>query len=138
MFSPIEIQGMICGSGLEDPWNHEVLLQSTKFEHGYSSSSRVIEDMIDVLVNFTFEERKLFVLFLTGSPRLPLGGIDSLIPRFTVVRKIADPLHPADSMLPSVSSCFNILKLPEYSTKEILKRKLLLAITEGQNSFDLS
>jgi hypothetical protein len=33
--------------------------------------------------------------------------------------------------LPSVMTCFNYLKLPDYSTKEVLKDKLLLAINEG-------
>jgi hypothetical protein len=31
-----------------------------------------------------------------------------------------------------------LLKLPAYGTKELLKSKLLLAINDGQNSFDLS
>jgi len=38
---------------------------------------------------------------------------------------------PINRFLPSVMTCFNYLKLPDYSTKEVLKEKLLLAINEG-------
>ncbi|KAK1262233.1 E3 ubiquitin-protein ligase UPL3 [Acorus gramineus] len=44
----------------------------------------------------------------------------------------------ADDDLPSVMTCANYLKLPPYSTKEIMYKKLLYAINEGQGSFDLS
>ncbi|KAH9622556.1 hypothetical protein KSS87_020079 [Heliosperma pusillum] len=44
----------------------------------------------------------------------------------------------ADDDLPSVMTCANYLKLPPYSTKEVMLKKLLYAINEGQGSFDLS
>nr|GEY23949.1 E3 ubiquitin-protein ligase UPL3-like [Tanacetum cinerariifolium] len=44
----------------------------------------------------------------------------------------------ADDDLPSVMTCANYLKLPSYSTKEIMHKQLLYAISEGQGSFDLS
>jgi E3 ubiquitin-protein ligase TRIP12 len=43
-----------------------------------------------------------------------------------------------DSYLPSVMTCMNYLKLPDYSTKEIMKEKLHQAAVEGQHSFHLS
>jgi len=43
-----------------------------------------------------------------------------------------------DNDLPSVMTCANYFKLPPYSSKEILKDRLLFAIREGQGSFDLS
>jgi len=35
-------------------------------------------------------------------------------------------------------TCVNYLKLPDYSSKEVLKEKLLLAVEEGANEFHLS
>ncbi|AQK61305.1 ATP binding microtubule motor family protein [Zea mays] len=40
--------------------------------------------------------------------------------------------------LPSVMTCANYVKLPPYSTKEIMREKLLYAILEGRGSFHFS
>ncbi|BAT95844.1 hypothetical protein VIGAN_08266000, partial [Vigna angularis var. angularis] len=77
-----------------------------------------------------------FLQFVTGAPRLPLGGLASLSPMLTIVRKHSN--HHPDTDLPSVMTCVNYLKLPPYSSKEIMKEKLLYVITEGQGSFHLS
>lgn len=64
-----------------------------------------------------------------------------LHPPLTIVRKTAennnDNSNP-DAFLPSVMTCVNYLKLPEYSSKEILKNKLFTAIRDGQYAFLLS
>ena len=44
----------------------------------------------------------------------------------------------ADGDLPSVMTCANYIKLPPYSSKETARARILFAIREGQNSFDLS
>ena len=44
----------------------------------------------------------------------------------------------ADGDLPSVMTCANYIKLPPYSSKETACARILFAIREGQNSFDLS
>jgi hypothetical protein len=58
-----------------------------------------------------------------------------------IVRKTAennsDNSNP-DSFLPSVMTCVNYLKLPDYSTQEIMKLKLTTAIRDGQYAFLLS
>jgi hypothetical protein len=43
-----------------------------------------------------------------------------------------------DNELPSVMTCANYIKLPQYSSQEVCMRQVRLAITEGQGSFDLS
>lgn len=43
-----------------------------------------------------------------------------------------------DATLPSVSTCFHYLKLPNYSSCAVLEKQLLRAITDGQGSFDLT
>lgn len=64
-------------------------------------------------------------------------GFKALKPPFTVVMKDPQGLSP-DQLLPSVMTCQNYFKLPTYSSKEVLRERLLTAITEGQGSFDLS
>lgn len=44
----------------------------------------------------------------------------------------------ADGDLPSVMTCANYLKLPPYSSQEIMRERLLFAVREGISSFDLS
>ena len=43
-----------------------------------------------------------------------------------------------DDYLPTVMTCQNYLKLPNYSDIKILKLKLLFSMDEGANSFHLS
>lgn len=54
------------------------------------------------------------------------------------MRKTLDGNEDADSYLPSVMTCVNYLKLPDYSSIEIMREKLQIAVNEGQHSFHLS
>jgi E3 ubiquitin-protein ligase TRIP12 len=80
------------------------------------------------MLELTGEEKRKFLSFTTGSPRLPNGGFKALSPPLTVVKK--DPTIPGsnkDEYLPSVMTCQNYLKLPDYSTYEVLKAQMLYA-----------
>jgi len=65
-------------------------------------------------------------------------GLRSLVPPLTIVRKMAEGNENADDFLPSVMTCVNYLKLPDYSSIDIMRIKLSLAIREGQLAFHLS
>lgn len=65
-------------------------------------------------------------------------GFKSLTPRFTVVCKPAEPPLTPDDYLPSVMSCQNFYKQPNYSSIDILRAKTNLAMREGQGAFHLS
>jgi len=86
----------------------------------------------------TSHEVATFLKFVTGSPRLPVGGLARLTPRLTIVRKSPEEGISPDAYLPSVMTCANYVKLPDYSTKEVMKQRLLTAIHEGQGAFYLS
>ncbi len=57
---------------------------------------------------------------------------------FTVVRKPSDSGMTPDDFLISVMTCVNYVKLPDYSDVDVLRRRLLTAIQEGQGAFHLS
>ncbi len=57
---------------------------------------------------------------------------------FTVVCKPSEPPYSSDDYLPSVMTCVNYLKMPDYSTFDIMSKKLGMAIREGQGAFHLS
>jgi E3 ubiquitin-protein ligase TRIP12 len=96
--------------------------------------------LIEILTELNVEQQAAFITFLTGSPRLPIGGLKALQPHFTIVRKTAHESGggSTDGLLPSVMTCANYLKLPDYSSKAIMKKQLLVAIYESQGSFFLS
>lgn len=90
---------------------------------------------------------------ITGAPKLPIGGFRGLTPPFTVVRKPHEPPFKADDYLPSVMTCAQVypilisiwseanrqyLKMPDYTTREILLAQLDRAIKDGGQSFHLS
>lgn len=135
IFSEDEIECLLCGSVEE--WKPDYLLECIKFDHGYSPSSTPVKHLLEVLCSLTEEDRRRFLRFVTGSPRLPAGGLSALQPRLTVVRK-----HSADDAsakdLPSVMTCANYLKLPAYEDVDVLRERLMYALHEGQGSFDLS
>ncbi|XP_075494314.1 E3 ubiquitin-protein ligase UPL4-like isoform X2 [Primulina tabacum] len=116
-------------------WSDE-LLDHIKFDHGYTTSSPPIVDLLEIMREFNREQQRAFLQFVTGVPRLPTGGLASFNPKLTIFRKHYGKCIDAD--LPSVMTCEKYLKLPPYSTKEVMKEKLLYAITEGQGSFHLS
>jgi E3 ubiquitin-protein ligase TRIP12 len=108
-------------------------------DHGFTKESKTIHDLIEVLCEMAPEEQRLFIGFVTGANRLPVGGLSKLDPKLTVVRKLASDAETMDDdMLPSASTCTNYLKLPAYSTKKVLKERLLYCIREGQYAFHLS
>ncbi|XP_038904018.1 E3 ubiquitin-protein ligase UPL4 [Benincasa hispida] len=134
VFTAEELERLICGE--QDSWALSELLDNMKFDHGYTSSSPSIIHLLEIIQEFDNEQQRAFLQFVTGAPRLPSGGFASLNPKLTIVRKHSNNLVDYD--LPSVMTCANYLKLPPYSSKEIMKEKLLYAITEGQGSFHLS
>lgn len=84
------------------------------------------------------DERRDFLRFTTGSPKLPLGGFKGLQPHLTIVRRTLTENENPDSTLPSVMTCANYLKIPEYSSRSVLEERVKFAIKEGLGSFHLS
>jgi len=141
IWSEMELASIIMGASVRDDtcWTMEHLTAHIKAQHGYSVDSRNFRDLLTIMSEFKPEERRRFLTFVTGAPSLPVGGFAGLKPPLTVVKKEAPPapLTP-DQFMPSVMTCANYLKLPEYSTVDILKQKLGLAMAEGQSAFLLS
>ncbi|KAF2624634.1 thyroid hormone receptor interactor 12 [Macroventuria anomochaeta] len=135
-FTPDELV-MLFGRNDED-WSLETLMDSIKADHGYNLDSKSVHNLLTTMSQYTPEERRDFLQFITGSPKLPIGGFKSLTPMFTVVCKPAEPPYTSDDYLPSVMTCVNYLKMPDYSTLDVLREKLSVAVKEGQGAFHLS
>ncbi|XP_030755174.1 E3 ubiquitin-protein ligase TRIP12 isoform X2 [Sitophilus oryzae] len=140
VFQPDELEQVFCGSPKDHVagWDVKTLMECCRPDHGYTADSRAIRFLFEVLSSYDREEQRMFVQFLTGSPRLPVGGFKSLSPPLTVVRKTLETNMNPDDFLPSVMTCVNYLKLPDYSSVEVMREKLNVAASEGQHSFHLS
>ncbi|KAK6464352.1 ubiquitin--protein ligase [Scheffersomyces coipomensis] len=136
LFSPNELVGLF--GNAEEDWSLDTLTSAVNANHGYTKESESIKSLISILVSFTDNQRRAFLQFLTGSPKLPIGGFKALRPELTVVRKHGEGGLTDDDYLPSVMTCANYFKLPKYSSKELMKERLLQAINEGAGAFLLS
>ncbi|KAM1998351.1 hypothetical protein ACFX16_005901 [Malus domestica] len=102
---------------------------------GYTSSSDVVKWFWDVVESFDKEDMARLLQFVTGTSKVPLEG-------FRALQGISGPqkfqihkAYGAPDRLPSAHTCFNQLDLPEYTTKEQLHERLILAIHEASEGF---
>ena len=89
-FSTVEeLEEMICGTDKNDEdWtNIQSLSENVIPAHGYHSKSIEYRNFLKFLSSLAKEERRKFLKFVTGSPRLPNGGFDALEPKLTLVLK---------------------------------------------------
>lgn len=52
-----------------------MLSEACRADHGFTSESRAIRMLLEILSLYDTNEQRLFLQFLTGSPRLPTGGL---------------------------------------------------------------
>ncbi|XP_055377635.1 E3 ubiquitin-protein ligase TRIP12 isoform X2 [Condylostylus longicornis] len=140
MFYPEELENVFCGTGTQQyqKWDIRMLQECCRTDHGFTQDSIAIKYLYEILSNYNRDEQRAFLQFVTGSPRLPTGGFKSLTPPLTIVRKTLDLNQNPNDYLPSVMTCVNYLKLPEYSSIEVMRTKLKIAANEGSMSFHLS
>ncbi|CBZ30511.1 conserved hypothetical protein [Leishmania mexicana MHOM/GT/2001/U1103] len=131
---------LICGSDAKGDgplFTEEELRAQTTVGSGYSSGSVHVEMLLSIVgSDFTRAQQHDFLEFLTGSPRLPFNGLAGLGRLITVAMK--DMESKKEQTLPSCNTCFLYLKLPPYTTREIMRERLLFAVTEGRRNYSLS
>lgn len=71
-FTPSELV-MLFGRNEED-WSIETLLDSIKADHGFNMDSKSVRNLLQVMSELTLSQRRDFLQFVTGSPKLPIGG----------------------------------------------------------------
>uniref|UniRef100_A0A8C6TE17 Ubiquitin-protein ligase E3A n=1 Tax=Neogobius melanostomus TaxID=47308 RepID=A0A8C6TE17_9GOBI len=119
LYRPEEVELLICGSRILD---FDALEKTTDYDGGYSKDSQIIKDFWDIIHSFSEEQKRLFLQFTTGTDRAPVGGLGKL-------KMVIAKNGPDTDRLPTSHTCFNALLLPEYSSKDRLKERLLKAIT---------
>ncbi|XP_062349831.1 E3 ISG15--protein ligase HERC5-like [Cinclus cinclus] len=123
IFFPEELQVLLQGHTTFD-WH---LLEKNVMYRGYEKLDRTIRNFWTVFHRLPEEKKKMFLAFLTGSDRITGYGPECF--RFC----IADPrAENPDELSPRANTCHLILFLPRYSSKKILKEKLLYAIEHNE------
>ncbi|OWZ05716.1 HECT E3 ubiquitin ligase [Phytophthora megakarya] len=122
MFRWEELQLLICGSS---DLNFDALEEATHYEDGFTKHSEIIQNFWVIVHALPLEDKKKLLRFTTGSDRVPIRGLSNLV--FVISRN-----GPDSDRLPTAHTCFNHLLLPEYSSREKLKERLLLAINQAE------
>ncbi|KAJ1823973.1 ubiquitin-protein ligase (E3) [Coemansia sp. RSA 2599] len=137
--TPLELSRLLCGDS--GAINIADWKRNTQYEGAYMAkrdAHPTIALFWDVVENaFSERQRRALCKFATSCERPPLLGFAELNPSFCITNSSSDENGVHDNRLPSASTCVNLLKLPVYSSREILHEKLMLAIESGAG-FDLS
>ncbi|XP_070805290.1 probable E3 ubiquitin-protein ligase HERC3 [Pituophis catenifer annectens] len=118
LFQPTELRAMIVGSS---KYNWKELEESASYKGDYSATHPTVQMFWETFHEFPLEKKKKFLLFLTGSDRIPIYGMSSL-------RMIIQSTSSDERYLPVAHTCYNLLDLPKYSSKETLSTRLTQAI----------
>uniref|UniRef100_A0A1B6KH92 HECT domain-containing protein n=2 Tax=Graphocephala atropunctata TaxID=36148 RepID=A0A1B6KH92_9HEMI len=121
LFHAHELMAVVVGN---ENYDWEMLENNANYKGGYTSSDPTIRVFWEVFHELPLIEKKKFMLFLTGTDRIPIQGMKAV--------QITIQPTTDDKYLPVAHTCFNLLDLPRYSTKEKLRYKLLQAIQQTQ------
>uniref|UniRef100_F6R788 Probable E3 ubiquitin-protein ligase HERC4 n=1 Tax=Macaca mulatta TaxID=9544 RepID=F6R788_MACMU len=122
LFQPNELQAMVIGNTNYD-WKE--LEKNTEYKGEYWAEHPTIKIFWEVFHELPLEKKQQFLLFLTGSDRIPILGMKSL-------KLVIQSTGGGEEYLPVSHTCFNLLDLPKYTDKETLRSKLIQAIDHNE------
>lgn len=122
MFQPEEIALLVTGSAELDM---EALEASCRYEEPFTAAHPAVVNLWSVVHSLSPEDKKRFLAFISGSDRAPIRGLGDL-------KMVVQRAGPDSDRLPTASTCFVTLLLPDYATREKLETKLRAAIAESE------
>mmetsp|Transcript_30891 Transcript_30891/g.71759 ORF Transcript_30891/g.71759 Transcript_30891/m.71759 type:complete len:136 (+) Transcript_30891:311-718(+) len=118
-----QLERIMCGGGVPVDVaairRRALLLNWDKADEAYT------EAFWSVLAGLPDAARQQFAVFVTGSDRMPLNGWEDL--RIKIQKN-----GTGDERWPTAYTCFSLVLLPVYSSTDILRQRLLSAITDSQ------
>ncbi|KAF9207036.1 hypothetical protein BGZ49_001315 [Haplosporangium sp. Z 27] len=127
LLRPEELELLLCGNSDIDMHDLEA---SCLYDDGYNPSHTLIKEFWEIVhEDLSPIQHKHLLVFVTGSDRVPIRGLKDLM--FVIQRN-----GPDSDRLPTALTCFSRLLLPEYSSKEKMKERLVTAI-ENSTGFGL-
>lgn len=136
--SPYELQRLISGDDSLKGIDTHAFRNCMLYSGGYHPSQEVIQWFWEIVDEMTAEQQHKLLKFMTSCSRQPLLGFASLRPLPCIQQiRLPDEIFARsndaykEAPLPTSSTCMNLLKLPNYRWKGLLKEKLLTAIESG-------
>jgi len=102
------------------------LYETARYDGGYRKDDPYIDTFWDILGKLEPQNKRQFLAFVTGSEFPPVGGLAEL--KLGIQKNGAEPT----SRLPTAHTCFNLMLLPHYRSREKLERCLRLAIENAE------
>eukprot|EP00539_Tryblionella_compressa_P016401 CAMPEP_0178856842 /NCGR_PEP_ID=MMETSP0746-20121128/24153_1 /TAXON_ID=913974 /ORGANISM="Nitzschia punctata, Strain CCMP561" /LENGTH=344 /DNA_ID=CAMNT_0020523065 /DNA_START=45 /DNA_END=1078 /DNA_ORIENTATION=+ len=133
IFNEPELQVLISGA-TDGKIDVEDLRAHSRYAGGFTGIDRTVNRFWNVVASMTSKQQADLLRFVTSCERPPPLGFASMTPPFTIQR--VGIMRDGDK-LPTASTCFNVLKLPTYSSEKVMKERLLYAIESGAG-FELS
>nr|XP_054967592.1 E3 ISG15--protein ligase HERC5 isoform X7 [Pan paniscus] len=123
LFHPEELKDVIVGN---TDYDWKTFEKNAHYEPGYNSSHPTIVMFWKAFHKLTLEEKKKFLVFLTGTDRLEMKDLNNMKITFCCPESWneRDPIRAL--------TCFSILFLPKYSTMETVEEALQEAINNSR------
>jgi len=67
-------------------------MDSIKADHGFNMDSKSVRNLLQTMSELSLPQRRDFLQFVTGSPKLPIGGKSSFH-RFSIQRTTYTDVH---------------------------------------------
>ncbi|XP_012860291.2 E3 ISG15--protein ligase HERC5 [Echinops telfairi] len=123
VFHPEELKNVLTGI-IDYDW--KTFEKNAQYCQGYSKSHHTIVMFWEALHKLTLEEKKKFLVFLTGTDRLQTQSLRNM--KIT----IRCPEYFDENYPMTVQTCFSTLTLPKYSTMERMEEALQVAINNNR------
>ncbi|XP_077925074.1 E3 ISG15--protein ligase HERC5 isoform X3 [Halichoerus grypus] len=122
-FHPEELKDVIIGN---TDYDWETFEKNAHYEEGYDNSHPTIVMFWKALHKLTLEEKKKFLVFLTGTDRIQVKGLKNMKITFCCPENVneKDPIR--------AQTCISVLYLPKYSTMERVEEALQVAINNSR------
>ncbi|CDQ82914.1 unnamed protein product [Oncorhynchus mykiss] len=106
----------------KENFDWETLKQNTVYEGEYHAGHPNIVTFWEVFEELTEDQKKAFLLFLTGCDRVPILGMNQIRMRVQTL------LNSSQQHFPEALTCHSLLQLPIYPSKETLHSRLIEAV----------
>jgi hypothetical protein len=121
LFSPYTLRSLVEGTQyISIP----LLQRCARYERGYTESHPTIVNFWHVAAAFDQDDCRHLLEFVTASDRVPVTGYEGITFH---IERVSDT-----RLLPTSSTCFGKLYLPDYENEAVLRGKLELAIRNSR------
>ncbi|XP_038837322.1 probable E3 ubiquitin-protein ligase HERC6 [Salvelinus namaycush] len=123
LFQPEELRGVMVG---KEDYDWDMFKQNTVYDGEYHARHPNIVTFWEAFEELTDDQKKAFLLFLTGCDRAPILGMDKIQMKVAVLQNSTE-LHFPESL-----TCHFLLLLPIYPSKEMLLARLKEAVAHNR------